>query len=102
HGLGQVVGSKHTSYWSILDDLKRWGVPTSPHNARFDSIEEVIAHAEVWSTRRNELDYQTDGLVIKVDDLGQRNRLGTRSKSPRWVIAFKYAAEQAITKVRDI
>ena len=102
HGLGQVVGSKHTSYWSILEDLKRWGVPTSPQNARFETIEEVVAHAEAWATKRNDLDYQTDGLVIKVDDLGQRNRLGTRSKSPRWVIAFKYAAEQAITKVRDI
>lgn len=102
HGLGEVVGSKHTSYWAILDDLRRWGVPTSPHNQRFESIDEVIAHAEAWSTRRNTLDYQTDGLVIKVDDLGQRARLGTRSKSPRWVIAFKYAAEQAITKVRDI
>ncbi len=102
HGLGEVVGSKHSSYWEILDDLKAWGVPTSPHNQRFDSIDEVVAHAESWATKRNELDYQTDGLVIKVDDLGQRARLGTRSKSPRWTIAFKYAAEQAITKVRAI
>ena len=102
HGLGEVVGSKHASYWAILDDLKRWGVPTSAHNARFDSIGEVVAHAEAWATKRNDLDYQTDGLVIKVDDLGQRNRLGTRSKSPRWVIAYKYAAEQAITKIKEI
>ena len=101
-GSGRSLGSKR---WLILGDPGRpeaLGRADVAHNARFDSIEEVIAHAEVWSTRRNELDYQTDGLVIKVDDLGQRNRLGTRSKSPRWTIAFKYAAEQAITKVRDI
>ena len=102
HGLGQVVGLKARSYWEILGSLKQWGVPTSPYNERFDTIEPVIEHAEVWATRRNTLDYQTDGLVIKVDDLGQRERLGTRSKSPRWIIAYKYAAEQAMTKVRAI
>ena len=52
--------------------------------------------------KRNTLDFQTDGLVIKVDDLGQRRRLGSRSKSPRWTIAFKYEAEQAITKISHI
>ncbi len=102
HGLGEVAGMKHRSYWSILEDLKRFGVPLSPYNQRFDSIDAVIAHAETWATKRHELDFQTDGLVIKVDDLGQRDRLGTRSKSPRWTIAFKYAAEQAITKIRGI
>jgi DNA ligase (NAD+) len=78
------------------------GVPISPHNALFETIEDVIAHAERWQTLRNDLDFQTDGLVIKVDDLRQRERLGTRSKSPRWVIAYKYAAEQAVTKVLGI
>jgi DNA ligase (NAD+) len=102
HGLGEAVGFKHKSYWSILDDLKKWGIPISSYNARFETIDEVIAHAEIWATKRNTLEYQTDGLVIKVDDLDQRARLGTRSKSPRWVIAYKYAAEQAITKVRNI
>ncbi len=102
HGLGEVVGLKARSYWDILASLKNWGVPTSPYNEQFDTIDSVIHHAETWATRRNTLDFQTDGLVIKVDDLGQRDRLGTRSKSPRWVIAFKYAAEQAITKVRNI
>jgi DNA ligase (NAD+) len=55
-----------------------------------------------WESRRHELDFQIDGLVIKVDDLGQRARLGQRSKSPRWVIAYKYEAEQAITKILGI
>ncbi len=96
------MGSVADSYWEILGKLKEWGIPVSPHNALYESIDEVIAHAERWQTLRNELDFQTDGLVIKVDDIRQRERLGTRSKSPRWVIAFKYAAEQAVTKVLQI
>ena len=55
-----------------------------------------------WSEKRNALDFQTDGLVVKVDDLNQRERLGSRSKSPRWTIAFKYEAEQAITRLVGI
>ncbi len=102
HGLGETRGIVAGSYVEILKLLKGWGVPVSPHNALYESIDEVIAHAERWETLRNGLDFQTDGLVVKVDDLRQRERLGTRSKSPRWVIAFKYAAEQAVTKIVGI
>ena len=62
----------------------------------------MIEHAQRWNDERNTLDFQTDGLVIKVDDLNQRERLGSRSKSPRWTIAFKYEAEQAITRLLGI
>ena len=102
HGLGETRGIVVESYSGILKLLKAWGVPVSPHNALYHTIDEVISHAERWQTLRNDLDYQTDGLVIKVDDIRQRERLGTRSKSPRWVIAFKYAAEQAVTKIVHI
>ena len=74
----------------------------SPYTACYDTIEQVIEHAQRWSDQRNTLDFQTDGLVVKVDDLGQRERLGARSKSPRWTIAFKYEAEQAITRLVGI
>jgi DNA ligase (NAD+) len=99
HGLGEVRGHDASSYIETLQSLKTWGVPVSPCNAFFDSIEGVIGHAIDWESKRNTLDFQTDGLVIKVDNLRQRERLGTRSKSPRWVIAFKYEAEQAVTKI---
>jgi DNA ligase (NAD+) len=102
HGLGQVIGLNVASYWECLNGLKSFGIPISPYNQRFDNIESVIEHAQAWATRRHQLDFQTDGLVIKVEDLGQRDRLGMRSKSPRWVVAYKYAAEQAITKVLNI
>ena len=102
HGLGLGEGIGSNSHVEVLAKLKRWGIPVSGHTQTFDTIEGVIEHAKLWETRRNQLDFQTDGLVVKVDNLAQRNRLGSRSKSPRWVIAFKYEAEQAISKVLAI
>ena len=102
HGLGEVSGIHVASYSETLKLIKRWGIPVGSHSAVYASIEEVIAHAQRWETERNRLAFQTDGLVVKVDDLGQRERLGYRSKSPRWVVAFKYEAEQAVSKVLAI
>ncbi len=102
HGLGEFRGIDVGSYSEILRLLRKLGIPVSPYNATYDTIDEVIAHAERWATQRNTLDFQTDGLVVKVDDLGQRARLGTTSKFPRWMIAFKYEAEQAVTKLVGI
>ena len=102
HGLGESDGINAKSYLAVMDLLKSWGIPVSSQTKTYDTIEGVIGHVEAWSSRRNELDFQTDGLVIKVDDLNQRERLGTTSKRPRWVIAFKYEAEQAVTKIVGI
>jgi DNA ligase (NAD+) len=102
HGLGESEGVREKSYLAITQLMKNWGIPVSPHTRAYDSIEQVIEHAERWNQERNTLDFQTDGLVVKVDDLDQRERLGYRSKSPRWTIAFKYEAEQAITRLLGI
>ncbi len=102
HGLGLSDGLKRDCYSEILDDLRIWGIPTTPGIAVYDTIDQVIDHARNWADRRNTLDFQTDGLVIKVDDLRQRERLGARSKSPRWVVAYKYEAEQAVTRIEGI
>ena len=102
HGLGESGSIDIKSYTDVLTKMRELGIPTSPETAIFDDIDGVIAHAREWATRRTSLDYPTDGLVIKVDDLGQRARLGSRSKSPRWVIAYKYEAEQAVTRVEAI
>jgi DNA ligase (NAD+) len=102
HGLGEARGLSERSYRKTTEKLKAWGIPVSEHTGYYDSIDKVIAHAQEWEHKRNTLDYQTDGLVIKVDDLDQRDRLGARSKSPRWTVAFKYEAEQAITKILHI
>src|SRR5262249_4385268 len=85
-----------------LDLLKRFGFPVNPHIESFDSIDAVLDYILTWTTRRNDLPYETDGLVIKVNDYGQRRRLGATSKAPRWVVAYKFAAEQALTKLLDV
>jgi DNA ligase (NAD+) len=102
HGLGESKGIKETSYFAITQSMKTWGIPVSSYTACYDSIDQVIQHAQRWNDQRNALDFQTDGLVVKVDDLNQRERLGARSKSPRWTIAFKYEAEQAVTRLIGI
>ena len=99
HGLGETRGVASTSYQALTQAMKAWGLPTSPHSALYDGIEPVIDHAERWRTERDNLEFQTDGLVVKLDDLHQRERLGRTSKSPRWLIAYKYEAEQAVTRV---
>lgn len=82
--------------------LKEWGFPVNSHIESFESIDAVIDYANSWADRRGELPYDTDGLVIKVDDLDQRRRLGMTAKAPRWVVAYKFAAEQGLTRLIDI
>jgi DNA ligase (NAD+) len=82
--------------------LREWGFPVNPHIEAFDAIDKAIEYCLSWAERRHDLPYETDGLVLKVDDLDQRRRLGTTSKAPRWVVAYKFAAEQALTKLLKI
>jgi DNA ligase (NAD+) len=82
-----------------LDMLRRFGFPVNPNIESFDSIDKVIAYCHSWEKKRQDLPFDTDGLVIKVNDLEQRRRLGMTSKAPRWVVAFKFAAEQALTRL---
>ena len=102
YALGACEGIEVKSHVESLDLLRRFGFPVNPHIKSFDTIDAVIEYCESWHDKRNELPYDTDGLVIKVDDFGQRRRLGMTSKSPRWVVAFKFAAEQALTKLLSI
>ena len=90
------------SHTETLERLKSYGLPVNQHAKRCANIEEAIAVCNEWSTRRFQLDYEIDGMVIKVDDPEQRKRLGPRSKSPRWVIAYKFPAEVGRTRLRDI
>jgi DNA ligase (NAD+) len=85
-----------------LDLLRRLGFPVNPHIKAFDDIEGVIAFVQSWEEKRHDLDYDTDGMVIKVDSMEQRERLGTHSKAPRWATAYKYKDEQAMTRVAAI
>ncbi|MEK6674208.1 MAG: NAD-dependent DNA ligase LigA [Planctomycetota bacterium] len=102
HGLGRVEPLRARTQSELFASLKKWGIPTSPYSVEVDLIEEVIAKLEKWDRRRESLPYETDGLVIKIDALDQRDVLGATSRYPRWCIAYKFAAEQAETVLLDV
>jgi DNA ligase (NAD+) len=102
YALGYCEGVDAATHLQALDLLRRNGFPVNPNLAHFESIDEVIAYADTWATKRNDLPYDTDGLVVKVNDFEQRRRLGVTSKSPRWVVAYKFAAEQGLTRLKEI
>ncbi len=102
YATGAVEGVDVKSHLESLDLLKRYGFPVDPNIRAFDSIDKVIDYCQSWADKRNDLPYDTDGLVIKVNDFGQRRRLGATSKAPRWVVAYKFQAEQALTRLNKI
>ncbi|RMF36140.1 MAG: NAD-dependent DNA ligase LigA [Chlorobiota bacterium] len=87
---------------SNLELLRAMGFPISPHWRLCATLNDVFAFIDQWETRRRELPFDIDGIVVKLDDLEQQRRLGTVARSPRWAIAYKYEAEQARTLLKDI
>lgn len=102
YALGAFDGIEVKSHQESLMLLKEFGFPVNPHIKSFDTIDAVIEYCNSWEHKRNDLPYDTDGLVVKVDDFSQRKRLGSTAKAPRWVVAYKFAAEQALTKLKSI
>ncbi|HXG55293.1 MAG TPA: NAD-dependent DNA ligase LigA [Vicinamibacterales bacterium] len=92
----------HESHAVALQALRAWGLPVETHHQSCDGIEAVVAFCARWADGRQALDFDTDGVVIKVDDLALRERLGATSKFPRWATAFKFPAVQAHTTLRRI
>ena len=100
--LYQWVGARDhgvSTHAEGLDRLASWGLPVNPHRRVAQGIDEALSIFREWQTRRRELDYDIDGMVLKVADLAAQERLGTTSKSPRWGIAFKFETSQARTRV---
>jgi DNA ligase (NAD+) len=85
-----------------LERLRSLGLPTHPHWTRCAAFEDVRDFVDRWRTARGELDFETDGVVIKVDDRRLQEELGSTAKSPRWALAYKYPPEEATTVVREI
>ena len=101
--LGEVVGGPvFTSHVAMLDYAAAFGFPVNEHIRTFTTIEEVAAHCAHWQEHRHDLEYEIDGVVIKVDDVEQRARLGATSRAPRWAIAYKFPPEERTTKLLDI
>jgi DNA ligase (NAD+) len=102
YSIRQVPGIDAKTHLQALDLLKRFGFPIDPQFAPFEAIDGVLDYCTKWASKRNDLPYDIDGLVIKVNDFEQRRRLGFTSKSPRWVVAYKFPAEQSLTKLISI
>jgi len=101
--LGEAVGvPAFDSHHATLGYLDRCGFPVNPEVRTVDSLAAVEEFCAQWQERRNELPYIIDGVVVKVDDLAQRERLGFTSKAPRWAIAVKFPPEERTTLLRDI
>jgi DNA ligase (NAD+) len=102
YGLGQAAGMSFERHWEVLQALARWGFKINPLCRRCQGIEAGLAYYERLRDQREELPYEIDGVVFKVDSLALQDILGTRSRSPRWAIAYKFAPKQAVTRIRDI
>jgi len=102
HGVGYSEGLKATNHSEFLAELRRYGLPATPHVECFENFEAAVTHCEELIERLHELDFEVDGLVLKVNDFAQRERLGSTSKSPRWLIAYKFEKYEATTRLLDI
>jgi len=102
HGFGEVSQRLADRASEVMAALGRWGIPISRHMKVCKDIDEVIACVHEWAIVRSEVDYATDGMVVKVDELSARELLGQTSRHPRWCIAYKYQAERAETVLREV
>jgi DNA ligase (NAD+) len=89
-------------HWQNLEALAKMGFKVNPHRRLCKSFEELMAYIQEWESKRDSLEYEIDGIVVKVNDIRLWEELGTTAKSPRWAIAYKYAARQATTRVMNI
>ena len=91
-----------TTQSDALDELDRLGFKTNHERARVEDIEGVLEYIKKWTKQREQLSYDIDGIVIKVNDLDQQDEMGFTQKSPRWAIAYKFPAEEVVTELKDI
>jgi DNA ligase (NAD+) len=102
YGVGAREGFELETHWETLQWLRDRGFPTNPFAQRLESIDEVAQLVRAWELRRSELDYEIDGIVIKVDAYDQQRRLGALHERPRWARAFKWAPMTAVTRLNKI
>jgi DNA ligase (NAD+) len=98
----QIVPPEFESHAQMLSDLSKWGLPVEPNWKKCDGVDAVIDFCESWREKRGRLTFETDGVVIKLDDPQLRERLGYTSKFPRWATAFKFPAEQKVALLHRI
>ena len=102
YSLGHTEGLEFPSQGEVLEQLVRWGFPVNPHHRSHAGIPSVIEYCQSWEERRDTIDYEVDGVVLKVDRLDLQQRLGAVSREPRWAIAYKFASQVAATRLLEI
>lgn len=102
HGVGAHQGLRATTYSDFLAEIRGYGLVAAPHARTFTDFESAVAHCDAMIESLHELDYEVDGLVLKVNRFDQRERLGNTSKSPRWLVAYKWEKYEQTTKLLDI
>ncbi len=102
HGLGRRRGFEPARQSESYAALRAWGLPVSEHTRLLAGVEEVLEHIAYWAERRHDVEYEIDGVVVKIDEVSAQRRLGATSRAPRWAIAYKYPPEEATTTLLDI
>jgi DNA ligase (NAD+) len=102
YSIAHVKGAAPAGQWEALQALRRWGLKTNEASRLCHGLDEVLAFCHEWQDRRDTLEYEIDGVVVKVDSFALQQELGFTSKFPRWAIAYKYPARQASALVREI
>ena len=102
HGVGYCEGLTATTHMEFLEQVRSFGLPATPLVKCLPNIDEALAYCDSLVEQLHDLDFEVDGLVLKVNRFDQRERLGTRSKSPRWVVAYKFEKYEATTKLNEI
>lgn len=102
YGVGYASEFKAETHWQVLEEIQNWGFRSAPFKRICRSVEEILAYHRDLNAERDRLDYEIDGVVVKVNDLSLQEMLGSKSRSPRWALAFKFKPRQEVTRVDDI
>lgn len=102
HGTGIIEGVSFATHWEFREGIQQWGLKPVPLGRICRSLGEVFQYRDEIEARRDELPYEIDGLVVKVNDIALQQRLGQIARSPRWAIAYKFKPRQATTRILDI
>jgi DNA ligase (NAD+) len=102
YAFGEAEGWQPKTQWEMLERFSEWGFRTNPHNARAQTIDDVLEQVATWEHRRESLEYEIDGVVVKVNDMALQEELGAVGREPRWAIAYKFPPVQATTVLESI
>ncbi|MHB0857635.1 MAG: NAD-dependent DNA ligase LigA [Anaerolineae bacterium] len=102
YAIGHIEGRQPASQWDALKLLRALGFAVNPDIRLMTDLEQVLAYCEDWMAKRDQLDYEADGVVIKINELAIQRRLGIVGNAPRWAVAFKFPSREATTRLLDI